>query len=221
MRNPRIPVPCPGGPAAIVVALLAAAPAWAGGVGVFVHGGAHAEKVFFYSDHSIEGAELTNTDDYPQFSENQAVLQGGSGLEFLLGDRDDKIQGVFRVYYNVDAPQSEPGPPTGADDPTIEQEWIISAHRDKARHVGMASMGLSWGIVGNPNKFQAGVSAHLGSGFLTNDHSEFFNIQLGPMITYRLNRQLTGFADLHATARFRKEFGFGGQAMVGMRYMFD
>jgi hypothetical protein len=204
--------------AALLVALIAASPAHAGGVGLLLHGGGHTENVYYYSNHTEDGAELTDLGTFPQYQQKQYIPQYGAGLEFLLGDRDDKIQGVFRVYYNQDAPQGDPSknPASG-----VEADWVVSAYRDAARHTGMASMGLNWGIVGNPNKFQVGLSAHLGSGFLTNDHTEFFNLQLGPTANFRFNRQVIGFVDVHATARFRKEFGFGNQAMAGVRYMFD
>lgn len=204
--------------AALLVALLAAAPAQAGGVGVLVHGGAHSERVFYYSNHTAEGVPLSDTRQFPQYEQTQMIPQGGAGLEFLLGDRDDKIIGVFRVYYNVDTPQGNP-----ADNPEsgVQSEWVVSEYRNKARHIGMASMGLNWGVIGSPDKFQAGLSAHLGSGFLTTDHTEFFNLAVGPTINYRVARQASAYLDIHATARFRKEFGFGAQTVAGIRYMFD
>lgn len=199
-------------------ALLASADAYAGGIGVLLHGGAHTEKAFFYSNHDPETDTPINVaTNYPQFEQTQFVPQFGGGFEFILGDRDDRIQGVFRGYYSMDAAQSDP-----ADSTTeINSEYVVSEHRTVARHVGMASMGLNWGAIGSTDGFQLGVSAHIGAGALTNDHSEFFQLMVGPTANYRLSNSVIGFADLHYIGRFRKGYSHGTQAMVGMRFMFD
>ena len=76
-------------------------------------------------------------------------------------------------------------------------------------------------VVGNPDNFQLGVSAHVGSGFLTQDRTEFLIAQIGPTVNYRFARQAVVFADLQYAARFRKEFSQGALFSVGARYMFD
>lgn len=203
--------------APIVIGLLASAPAFAGGVGVMGQVGAHTEKVYFYSSRTADGEEILEEANYEQFSQRQALADVGGGLEFLLGDRDDRVKGVFRVYYNLDTAQQDPAETTTV----VNSDFVISQPRESARHIGMASVGLDWGVVGNPDSFQAGLSAHIGSGFLTADKTEFFTILVGPTASYRFTRQVSVFADLQYRVRFRKELSNGAGVVLGARYMFD
>ena len=107
--------------AAAAFALTLAAPAQAGGVGLLLNGGAHSENVYFYSSQNADGVEYSNLNDYEQFQLVEYIPNYGGGVELLLGDRDQRILGSFRVYYNQDAPQADPAGittsvPTDADD---------------------------------------------------------------------------------------------------------
>ena len=203
--------------AVIFATLAASSPAFAGGFGVFGHFGLHNEDVYYYSSTAADGSEISSPANYRQFQQTQIIPTTGGGLEFILGDRDDKITGVFRGYYSVDFPQSDPR--DGTID--VNSESVVEAHREEMYHVGMASMGLNWNMVGNPDGVQAGFSAHLGSGFLTGDHGEFFQGMIGPTVNARLNRQTFLFADLQGFVRWKKEASFGGQLVAGARFMFD
>lgn len=93
--------------------------------------------------------------------------------------------------------------------------------REEARDIGMGSVGLSWGIFGDPDNFMAGLSGQLGSGFLTTDHTEFLFVDLGPTFTYKAGRAVQVFADVHYMMRLKKTFSHGATANVGVRYLFD
>jgi len=203
-----------------VLALMLSVPAQAGGLGVLFTGGTHTEKLWFHSNVATSDAGetvlLSNPDDFEKFETTQTLGHGGGGLELILGDRDDKILGSFRFYYMMDAPQKDPTPDTD-----LAPENVIAAYRSEARHVGMGMVGLSWGIIGQPDGFQLGASGHVGSGFLTNDHTEFLAVDLGPMMTYQLNRQLQLFTDIGWQARFRKGWSHGVNGALGIRYLID
>ncbi len=198
--------------------MLVSTPALAGGVGIIGNAGFHTENVYWYSTETLDdGQTIENEENFEQIRQQQSLFNGGGGLEFLLGDRDDRIQGVFRVYYNVDAAQADPATRTSL----VPEDAVVSNIRDSVRHIGMASVGLSWGFLGNPDGFQLGLSTHAGSGFLTNDHTEFLMAQIGPTASYRVGRQVVLFGDVQYAVRFRKEVSHGSLITLGARYMFD
>lgn len=201
----------------LAAATLASAPAHAGGIGILGHGGIHTERVFYYSNVSEGGSAIDEPQNYRQFSQTQVLPQFGGGLEFILGDRDDKIIGVFRAAYNMDVAQNDPKDSAK----NVASESVVADFRSKANHVGIASMGLNWGILGKTDGFIAGFSAHVGSGFLTTDHNEFFQLMVGPSINYRLARQATLFVDVQYIMRVRKDLNHGAHGVAGVRYMFD
>lgn len=203
----------------VVTAALAllASPAWAGGVGVLATGGAHTEKVFFYSDHTTDGVEYSDIDDYDQYEMSQTLPNFGTGFELILGDRDDRIMGNCRFYWVMDSPQKDPAETTDQVDPA----YVVAAYREDPRHVGLGLVGLSWGIVGRPEKFQLVAIGHVGSAFLTTDHTEFLALDLGPGVTYKASRQVQLFADVSYQARFRKDWSQSVNGFLGARYLFD
>lgn len=205
--------------AAATFALFLAAPAQAGGVGLLLNGGLHTEDVYFYSkvNSADPTVEYSDVNDYEQFQLVEFVPNYGGGLELILGDRDDRILGSFRLYYNQDAPQVDPATVTDEVAPAN----VVAAYREDPHHVGVAYIGLSWGFLGDPANFQFGASGHLGSGFLTTDHTEFLTFDLGPMVSYRFARQTVLFADLVYQGRIRKEVSHGANFFAGIRYMFD
>ena len=93
--------------------------------------------------------------------------------------------------------------------------------RETPRHIGVGSVGLSWGFVGNPDRWQIAAVANVGSGFLTSDHREFIFGEVGGGFTYRLNRQLMVHAEVQSQLRFFKVAMPGMSSYAGIRYMFD
>jgi len=213
--------------------LLAPAPAFAGGIGIMGTGGLHQEQVYFYSSRSTinNNQEYDQLLDYEQFRTNQWIPQVGGGIEFLLGDaRDDRIIGSVRVFYNADLPQTNPvelidGAVVATNENSnvdrLDADSVVGAYRDGIRHLGFAMVGLSWGLAGDPNGFQVSAVGHVGVALLTLDHTEFFMGQLGPGITYRLNRRTQLAADLQYQVRFRKTISHSGTGTVSLRYLFD
>lgn len=187
--------------AACLGASLLAAPAYAGGIGIVGTVGAQTDRVYWY-----------DADDLEQHHVNNMLLNYGTGIEVVLGDRDDRIIGVMRGYWMQDAPQQNPA--QGKDD-------RVANVRDNPRNVGMAIFGLQWGFLGSPDAFQLYANTGLGSGFLTTDHSEFVAGALGVGAQYRLSPNLAVLGDIDYTMRYRKSFSHGAATYVSLRYLFD
>jgi hypothetical protein len=201
----------------IATTLLGASNAYAGGIGVVATGGAHTELVHYYSNADANGNPYANFRDYDQYQLPMTLAHGGAGLELMLGDRDDKITGVLRGYYNIDAPQQDPSEVASE----VAPAQVVSEHRDKANHIGIAKIGVNWGFLGDPGGFQFGVVSLVGAGFLTNDHQEFLTADIGPSVQYRMSRSTAVFADVTYTLRWRKRASHGAAAYAGFRYLFD
>jgi hypothetical protein len=208
----------------VVGAFLVSAPAYAGGIGIIGSGGAHTERVFFYSRADTETFNqeepvlYSNIDDYEQFSTTQNVAQFGGGLELLLGDRDDLINGSCRVYYQQDAPQTDPATITAIVDP----DYVVAAYREKARHVGVGLIGLNFGMFEfASDRMRFGLVGHIGSGFITTDHTDYFIASVGPSLTYKASRRVHVFGDVVYQARVRTIASHSGNIYLGARYYFD
>jgi hypothetical protein len=206
--------------ATLVTAALAwSTPAMAGGVSPIVTGGFHTEKVYFYSreQQGGAGAVIRDPNNYERYDQNQLIGQVGSGLEVVLGDRDDLIQGVFRGFWMMDTPQIDPG-----KSGLVDADALVAAWRTDNRHVGAATVGIQWGIVrAAQEKFVFGASLHAGSGFLTTDHSEFLLVQAGANVRYQVARPLEVFLDVDYGLRVRKDLSHGLYTTAGVRVMFD
>ncbi|MEQ1568976.1 MAG: hypothetical protein ABMA64_25280 [Myxococcota bacterium] len=198
-------------------ASLFATPAFAGGIGVTASGGAHTEPLFYYSKADADGNEYKELSDYDQYKLTETLPNLGLGLNLVLGDRDDKITGDCRFYWMMDSAQVSP---TDAGS-QIPEANIVASYRETPRHLGIGAIGLSWGLVGDPSKFQLAAVGHFGSAFITADHTEFLLIDLGPGVTWRATRQVQVFGDAVYQARFRKRLDHSVVATVGARYLFD
>jgi len=200
-------------------------PAEAGGLGVVATGGAHTEEVFYYSSRSPDGAPYSDIQDYDQYEMVQTLPNLGAGLELLLGDRDDRIIGLFRFYYNMDSAQKDPAAldsaKRGDETSPVASDDVVANVRDTARHIGIGSVGLSWGFLGEPDGFQFGGIGQIGAGLVTSDHTEFLLVGLGPMITYKVARQAQLFADVQYEVRIRDDLQHSVAGFAGARYMFD
>jgi hypothetical protein len=202
-------------------------PASAGGLGVLASAGAHTEQLYFYANADADGNAFRDLRDYEQYRINETLPNFGGGLELVLGDRDDKIVGNCRLYWIVDAAQQapvagEPYTPTdGGAARSIPAESLVVAFRDQPRHLGLGMVGLSWGVIGKPDGFMISAAGHVGSAFITFDHSEFLAADIGPSFSYRAARQVQVFGDLQYMLRYRKGFGHSANVLVGARYLFD
>lgn len=189
------------------LALALASPAFAGGVGILGTAGAFTETVYFYD----------SSTDYTQYKQSQTLTDYGSGLEFVLGDRDDKITGMFRLYWLHDSPEKDPAELTGLVDPAN----VVANVREDPRNIGMASFGVQWGIIGSPDTFMVNALTSIGTGFITSDHTEFVSAQLGGGVTYRVARDAQLFGEVVYVPRYRKGLEHGASAFAGARWLFD
>jgi hypothetical protein len=193
--------------ATLVAGLAIASPSFAGGLGVLGTFGVHNERVFYYD----------SSQNFTQWEMSQVIPNYGAGLELILGDRDDRILGTLRAYWVQDAPQRSPADITT----NVAAQNVVSAYRDTATNVGMASVGLQWGIVGSPDTMQLNAVGGVGSGFLTNDHTEFLFIEAGIGGHYQIARSMQAFGNVMYSARWRKGYEHGPIAYAGVRYLFD
>jgi hypothetical protein len=182
-----------------------AAPAMAGGVGLLGTGGLHQENVYFYDQ---------SENQYLQIQYRQSV---GTGLYVMLGDRDDRVQGIMKLFWLADAPpDGDVGTlPDGFDgDPQVPV-------RTDVRNVGVAMTGIQWSLLGDPSAASFNLISNIGAGAMTSDFSEFAYAELGPggHITFGGNVQV--FGEVVYQARWRKGLSHGGGGTVGVRYLFD
>lgn len=191
----------------LVAGSLASSQAFAGGVGLLFNGGMRTQTVYYYDSSA----------DMAQFSQPQLVTSYGSGVEFVLGDRDDKIVGIFRGYWLQEGPERDPGATTTFVDPgNVVADW-----RDTPRNVGVGTFGVSWGVLGDPNKWQLTLISEAGSGFLTPDHTEYLILQGGPGFQYMIGDSVQLHAEAEYGVHFRKTMNHGPTAYLGVRYLFD
>jgi hypothetical protein len=183
-------------------ALLVSTPASAGGVGLLVKGGAHVDRVYSYTLNE-------STAEYDQFIENQFNTNYGTGLEFVLGDKDNKITGVFRGYYMADTPLQNPS------------EGDTYAIRTTTRPIGVIDAGLQFGFLGDPGQIQMTAVTFLGSGFMTEDYTQFIFGEAGIGGTVMVARHMQLVASATGGARYRRRFFPTTSVNLGVRYLFD
>jgi hypothetical protein len=194
--------------ASTLLALLFASNAYAGGVGLYTQGGFYQERLYYHRvDRNAPGGVLG------PFKESQFLPVGGAGLEILLGDRDDRIQGLARMYWQVEGPQPDPSG-------SIPGQLSLQ-RRENLRHVGAFSVGLQGGLVGSPDKAMLTVIGLVGSGFMTEDHTEYVFGDFGVGGTVRASRSVEFYANALGHLRFRKWARGGMLGAAGVRFLFD
>jgi len=192
--------------ALLVAAATFTTTAYAGGVGVFSQGGLYQERQYYHLDDPREGI-------LGPFQESQMIPFGGLGLEVLLGDRNDRIAGLARIYWQAEGPQGDLAGTRPGN--------LVTNRREDTRHVGLFSVGLQGGLFGNPDVGMLTVIGLLGSGFLTTDHTEYVFGELGVGGTYRLGRSIELHGNLAGHLRFRKWARGGATGVMGLRVLFD
>ena len=185
--------------------LLSASPALAGGVGLISTDGVHGDRVYYYSTNSI--GETTQMPPLDELNSNF-----GGGLEIMLGDKDYKINGFFRMYYMADAPVT---PPPDAD------KYTFNIRSDSVREMGIADVGLQFGFLGEPDRFQLCAIGLLGTAAMTTDTTEFFQAQAGIGATYTFLRHVQAHAEFDGGVRYRKRIYPTANFTAGIRYLFD
>lgn len=194
--------------AAIFGLMGASAPAYAGGIGVIGSGGIQSAKAYYYNGEGEQGVDT-------QFRPSTSV-----GGEALLGDPDDKFIGVVRLYGTWNAPVQNPEV-AGACDGTTN-DYVCPNYDDLTTDpVGAMTVGVQWGLLGDPRGFEFGISAMLGSAFATPDNLEYFIGEPGAYVSYTMADQYQLYANVNASVRYRKTFNVGANSYVGFRYLFD
>lgn len=196
--------------------LAAPLPALAGGIGLVTTGGGHLDNVYGYEQNTVTGEWSQKV------SETQLGPNFGGGLEVVLGDRDNRTLGVFRVFYLQDAPQQ---PVDGYVLPA-EGATKVSPVRDVPLHNGVITGGLQWGLLGDPTALQLTVVADLGAGLFTEDLTMFITGDAGVGGTWMPDRRIQVAASLTGGGRiggvrYRGTLLPTGNAYVGVRYLFD
>jgi hypothetical protein len=187
----------------LFLAAISSAPARAGGVGIVATGGMHTDRAYYYNREGDQGID------------NQTQPQAGIGLEGLLGDRDDKILGMMRVYWLRDSPPDNPDT-QGVQDP-VHPDYEALDPRD----IGVAEIGIQWGLLGDPNGLQLTLTTLIGTGFITNDNTQFFLADAGIGGTYTVAEGVQLYANIAMNVRHRKIVSYGPAAYAGARYLFD
>lgn len=207
-------------PALVALSLLLSTQAIAGGFGIIGGGGTRTHTGHWY----------LNADMSQQYEESEWISMMGGGLEVTLGDRDERFLGYFRGYYWQDEAETDPlllSTSVTADGASPWQgksqlelaDW--RNWRDETRKLGMLTVGMSVGLVGSPREVMLTLNADVGSGFMSNDKSEFLQAQIGPGVTWAASRSIHVFANTLYSARYRKGFSHGANGFAGVRYMFD
>lgn len=175
--------------------------AQAGGLGFLTTGGLHQERVFYYDSESNS------------YLDNQMRPNFGTGFEAILGDRDDRMLGIARMYWLADLP------PTAPADPDVPD--AVYSVPTTLESVGVCTVGIKFGIWGDPVGFQVHAMGNLGSSVLTTDNLEYLVGELGGGAQYQLGDDLQLYADAMFSGRYRKHFYPGLGAYAGVRYLFD
>lgn len=203
------------------------ATAQAGGFGIDVLGGMHSERVYFYD----------YNDPPTQYLETQFAGTFGGGFTFVLGDDDDRLNGVIRVFGVGDAvpsgdvtlPESVCSTPAQTDcwypevlpDGTVQKGSGIIPLREDTDYTGVLTAGLQWVALGDPTNLALDILTNVGAGAITQDRSEFVVVELGVGGHYMVAKRLQVHAELMGQMRYRKSFSGAGYASAGLRYYFD
>ena len=185
------------------VALSCGFNAHAGAIGLTTSAGLHQERAYFYSQNGEQGLD------------NQSRPNYGVGIEAMVGDKDEKVQGILRMNWLVDSPPLKP------DTGDVNEPIIPPAHEQDARSVGTLGLGVQWGVLGDPTGTQLNISAVVGTGFITTDNTEFLMVETGIGATHNLTSTLQANANIMGTMRYRKHGSFGPNVYAGIRYLFD
>jgi len=208
-----------------LVALTLSSAAYAGGVGIIATGGFKTENLYYYSSarDGGSGPSYGNFADYDQYKDGQILGSVGGGLEFVVGDRDDDIIGVFRGYWMMD---TVPGNPTKGlqqgDEGYVQDQALVYSPRTSIRQIGVGTVGLQWNFAGDPDKWRFGATVHAGAGWFTTDNQEFFLLQPGLVFSVRTSRSTQWYVDATYTMRLQTtSISHGMNATTGFRFMFD
>ena len=186
-------------------AVLASGSAHAGALGLTGSAGIHQQRAYYYAPGETRNAGI----------DSQMRPNYGVGLEAIVGDKDEKVQGILRLGFLQEEPTTEPD--TGG----IKNAVYPAAHLEDPRRVGTLGLGVQWGVLGDPSGTQMTITSIVGTGFITTDNTEFLLVEAGVGGTHNLTSSLQATANIMASMRHRKHMSFGPNVYAGLRYMFD
>jgi hypothetical protein len=177
--------------------------AYAGALGLQTSAGLHQERAYFYSQSGEQGLD------------NQTRPNFGIGIETLVGDKDEKVQGILKLSFVRDAVPKKP------DTGDIKGAVYPMTHLEEPSDTGVLGLGIQWGLLGDPTGTQLTLTSIVGSGFLTTDNTEYVMLETGVGGTHNLNETVQLMGTIAGTIRYRKHMTVGPNAYVGIRYIFD
>jgi hypothetical protein len=200
--------------------------AQAGGVGLNIIGGTHSESVYLFD---AQDTKFEIAQQQPAY---------GLGLQVLLGDRDDDLQGVMKFSWVANSPANHVGieTPDGfsavdgqmqmsgrfACDEDGNPQGFLEEHQScGVTNVATASAGLQWRIWGDSDAMMATFTPSLGAGVMTADSAEYLQVELAPGFQYAFSDELFFNTEVAVQLRYRKSGSFGVTSYTGFRYMFD
>jgi hypothetical protein len=191
-------------PALLILAALTPASALAGGVGLFGSAGVHGTKAYYYNSNLQQGVDIQQRPD------------ASFGGEVIIGDKDDRISGIMRLYSNTDFNPTEP-----TLEGVTKADAIYPTYDETTRTDLIATMGVQWGLYGEPDGRQLILTTLFGSAFATLDNLEYAIGEVGIGGTMMLSENLQLAGTLNGNIRYRKRITGAGGAYLGIRYMFD
>ena len=179
--------------------------AHAGGVGFMLQNGLYQNKAYYYRSDGKQGFD------------SQMSFSTGAGLDIVLGNKTDKLQGLLRLGWTRDF---------AAENPEFTEEAGYEyAHPDYealgSTDVGVTGIGLQWTVWGDPTGIQAIATTSLSSAFWTPQSTEYFMIDLGLGGSYTVQDRFQAYATINASPRYRKSPSLGINSFIGARVLFD
>ena len=182
----------------------------AGSFGLYGHSGLHEGKAYYYRSDGKQGVD------------SQFRPHAGTGFEMLLGDKDDRLIGQVRMGWTHDWALNNPSYTVTEDEDGVPYTY---EHPDyeavENRNDGHLSVGLQWGLYGEPTGFQVIGLTALTAGFWTIDNLEYFSPEVGAGVTYTLADQIQFHTTATVAPRYRKQVLLGTNVVAGVRYLFD
>jgi len=204
---------------AFIALLSTSSTALAGGIGIITNAGLHQERAYYYGG----SQQALDTQSRPNY---------GVGLEGLIGDKDDKVQGMLRMSWVMDEGPVLPkeAKKAGATHPNYKDPEACKKAAENGRdrpeecnpnHVGVIALGVQWGVLGDPGGTQLVINSLVGSGFITTDNTEYVLVEAGVGGTHNFTDSLQAVVNLDLAMRNRKYISFGPAFHAGIRYLFD
>lgn len=186
------------------------ATAEAGSFGWYGQSGLHEGKAYYYRSDGKQGVD------------SQFRPHAGTGFEMMLGDKDDRLIGQVRMGWNHDWALNNPTYTVTEDEDGVPYTYTHPDYESVAnRNDGLISVGLQWGLWGEPTGFQVIGLTALTAGFWTVDNLEYFSPEVGAGVTYTMADQIQFHATASAAPRYRKMTFLGTNVTAGVRYLFD